>query len=81
MLDCHIIVFDSIEEEEKEKEKDVLEFMLVTLDVSHFERSPLKLQALANAIQKKQQDKNKKSLQKKKERKENYFVNTRFMIK
>ena len=41
-------------EEEKEKENDVLQSMLMTLDVSHFEISPLNAEAEANAIQKKQ---------------------------
>jgi len=45
------------EEKEKEKEKDVLPPMYWTLDVSHFERSPLNLEAVLNAIQKKQKDK------------------------
>ena len=36
---------------------NVLDDMLVTLDVSHFEISPLNAEAWENAIQKKQKDK------------------------
>jgi len=63
MSDCHIIVFDSIESREREKreerkrERDVLSLMLVTLDVFHFERSPLNSEAPQNAIQKKRKNK------------------------
>jgi hypothetical protein len=35
---------------------NVLYLMVVTLDVSHFERSPLNTEADSNAIQKKQED-------------------------
>ena len=38
------------------KEKNVLPSMPVTLDVSHFERSPLNAEASSNAIQKKHKD-------------------------
>ena len=38
------------EREERKKERNVLLFMLATLFVSHFERSPLNAEASANAI-------------------------------
>ena len=60
---------------EKERKRDVLANMVVTLEVSHFERSPLNALAEANAIQKKQKDK--KVIQKKKESKKNYLVNNK----
>ena len=41
----------------RERERDVLLHMYWTLDVSHFERSPLNAEAPLNAIQKKQKDK------------------------
>ena len=41
----------------EERKRDVLPSMLVTLDVFHFERSPLNAKAEANATQKKQKDK------------------------
>ena len=41
----------------EERKRDVLLSMYWTLDVSHFERSPLNLEAVLNAIQKKQKDK------------------------
>ena len=38
------------EREKRKKERDVLIFMVVTLFVSHFERSPLNAEAEINAI-------------------------------
>ena len=37
-------------EKKREKERDVLPYMSVTLFVSHFERSPLNAEARSNAI-------------------------------
>ena len=64
----------------RERERDVLCPMSLTLDVFHFERSPLNAQALPNAIQKKQKDK--KVIQKKKEsiQKRTILLITRFII-
>ena len=64
-------------EEEREREWDVLVSMLVTLDVSHFERSLLNAEALSNAIQKKQQDKKLYRKREKVRSKKNYFVNNK----
>ena len=43
--------------EKRERQRDVLPTIWVTLDVFHFERSPLNTKAPPNAIQKKQKDK------------------------
>ena len=54
----------------REREGDVLYRMLVTLDVFHFERSPLNEWALLNAIQKKQKDQKDKKVYKKRKKSE-----------
>ena len=67
------------EKRERERERgNVLLPILVTLDVSHFERSPLNTEAPKNAIYKR--NKKIKSYKEKKGSKENYFVNKRFII-
>ena len=59
-------------EEERERERDVLVDMVVTLDVSHFERSPLNTEGPRNAIKR-------SKVREKKESRE-LFVNKRFII-
>ena len=58
---------------------DVLYRMSVTLDVSHFEISPLNAEARQNAIQKKQKDK--KSYRKRKKVRRTILLIIRFIIK
>ena len=62
----------------RDRERDVLFAMVVTLDVSHFERSPLNTEAERNAIQKKQKDK--KSYRKRKKVRRTILLIIRFII-
>ena len=68
--------------DKRKRERDVLYPMSVTLDVSHFERSPLNTRASLNAIQKKQKGK-KLYRQRKKVRRTilliiRFIINTRY---
>jgi len=62
----------------RDRERDVLPSMVVTLDVSHFDRSPLNAEAPANAIQKKQKDK--KLYRKRKKVRRTILLIIRFII-
>ena len=64
----------------RERERDVLYSMVVTLDVSHFERSLLNLAAETNAIQKKQKVKKVSRKKRKYRRTILLIINKRFII-
>ena len=66
------------EKREEERERDVLLCMVVTLDVSHFETSPLNAEAEENAIQSKQKDK--KLYRKRKKVRRTILLIIRFII-